>query len=73
MEQAGSDEWDEQVTDVEQNLAASLADLTSVQYGAVVTESARIRRLQAELGGGPEEPEPQADADPGTPHPGSAR
>ena len=73
MEQAGSDEWDEQVTDVEQNLAASLADLTSVQYGAVVTESARIRRLQAELAGAPEEPELQADADPGRQHPGSAR
>ena len=32
-----SDEWDEQLTEVEQNLAASLADLTSVRYGAVVT------------------------------------
>ena len=60
-----SDEWDEQLTEVEQNLAASLADLTSVRYGAVVTESARIRRLQVEFGGGPEEPDPPADADPG--------
>ena len=61
-----SDEWDEQLTDDEENLAASLADLTSARYGAVVTESARIRRLQVEFGGGPEEPDPQADADPGT-------
>ena len=28
-----SDEWDEQLTEAEQNLAASLADLTSVRYG----------------------------------------
>ena len=61
-----SDEWDEQLTEDEQNLATSLADLTSVRYGAVVTESARIRRLQVELGGGPEEPDPHDDADPGT-------
>ena len=58
--------WDEQLTEDEQNLAASLAALTSVRYGAVVTESARIRRRQVELGGGPEEPDPRADADPGT-------
>ena len=62
----GDFEWDEQLTEDEQNLAASLADLTSVRYGAVVTESARIRRLQVEFGGGPEEPDPHADADPGT-------
>ena len=61
-----SDERDERLTEDEQYLAASLAALTSVRYGAVVTESARIRRLQVELGGGPEEPDPQADADPGT-------
>ena len=52
------------------NLAASLADRTSVRYGAVVTESARIRRLQAGFGGRPEEPDPPADADPGTQHTG---
>ena len=48
-----SDEWDEQLTEDEQRLAASLADLTSVRYGAVVTESARIRRLRTspEAGG----------------------
>ena len=61
-----SDEWDEQLTEDEQILAASLADLTSVRYGAVVTESARIRRLQAGFGGRPEEPDPHDDADPGT-------
>jgi len=61
-----SDEWDAQLTEDEQSLAASLADLTSVRYGAVVTESARIRRLQVEPGVGPEEPDPHADADPRT-------
>ena len=60
-----SDEWDEQLTEDEQSLAASLAALTSVRYGAVVTESARIRRLQVGSGGAPEAPDPQADADPG--------
>ena len=54
------------MTEDEQSLAASLADLTSVRYGAVVTESPRIRRRQAEFGGGPEEPDPNDDADPGT-------
>ena len=62
-----SDDWDAQLTEDEQSLAASLAALTSVRYGAVVTESARIRRLQVELGGGPEDPDPRADDDPGTP------
>ena len=52
----GDFEWDEQLTEDEQSLAASLAHLTSVRYGAVVTESARIRRLQVESGGGPERP-----------------
>ena len=61
-----SDEGDAQLSEVEQSLAASLADLTSVRYRAVVTESARIRRRQAEFGGGPEEPDPRDDADPGT-------
>ncbi len=61
-----SDEWDDRLTEDEQNLAASLANLTSVRYGAVVIESARIRRLQVEFGRGPEEPDPHADADPGT-------
>ena len=66
MEHIVSDDWGEQLSEDEQNLAASLADLTSVRYGAVVTESARIRRLQVESGGGPEAPNPPADADPGT-------
>jgi len=61
-----SDDWDEQLTEDEQELAASLAGLTSARYGAVVTESARIRRLRVEFGGGPEEPDPHADVDPGT-------
>ncbi|HEV7147095.1 MAG TPA: hypothetical protein VGN48_08875 [Pedococcus sp.] len=67
-----SDEWDERLTEDEQNLAVSLANLTSVRYGAVVTESARIRRRQVESGGGPEEPAPRADADPGTQPAGGA-
>ena len=61
-----SDDWNAQLTEDEQELAASLAALTSVRYGAVVTESARIRRLRVEFGGGPEEPDPHADVDPGT-------
>ena len=61
-----SDEWDAQLSEDEQSLAPSLAALTSVRYGAVVTESARIRRLQVELGEGLEEPDPHDDADPGT-------
>ena len=58
-----SDEWDEQLTEDEQILAASLANLTSIRYGAVVTESARLGQLQVERGGGPEEPDPHDDAD----------
>ena len=61
-----SDEWDVQLSEDEQKLAASLAVLNPVRYGAVVTESARIRRLRVELGGGPEEPASRDDADPGT-------
>jgi hypothetical protein len=48
-----SDEWAQILTEDEQNLAASLADLTEFRYTAVVGESLRIRRIHVQFGGGP--------------------
>ena len=43
-----SDEWDEQLTEDEQILAASLADLTSVRWGAwSAKRSGRMRRASS--------------------------